>query len=375
MSRLDQTVDFEIIRYSNCWEDAEYLLKGLDLQPGDRVLSIASAGDNCLALLSESPSVVIAADLSYPQLLLTELKRTALAHLDYEDLPGFLGITEHPNRTSLYQHLRLHLQPSTRSYWDSHPALIEEGLADQGKLEKYFRLFTQKVLPLIHNQRTITRLLETKSPEDQRAFYDKKWNTWRWRMLFRIFFSRVVMARKGRDPEFLRQVDGPVHKQIFDQAEAHLMHEACTKNPFLRKILTGTFGDMLPPYLQPDRYEQIRKNLGALDIRHGYIHQLEAGSYDAFNLSDIFEYMDHATFQGTALALINQANPGARLAYWNLMAPRQISQILPESVQSGDVDFHRPDHGFFYRAFHVDRLQNDPQFTAVSSLNSNHSQS
>lgn len=373
MSTLDQTVDFEIIRYANCWEDAEYLLHGLDMAPGDRVLSIASAGDNCLALLSESPSLVLAADLSYPQLFLTELKRAAFGHLEYVDLPGFMGFEAHSNRGGLYQHLRPFLQTETRTYWDSHKQFIVDGLADQGKLEKYFRLFSRKVLPLIHRQGTVSELLKPKSQIDQEQFYHTTWNTLRWRLLFRIFFSRAVMARKGRDPEFLRQVSGPVYKQIFDQAEAHLTDEACTRNPFLRKILTGSFGGMLPPYLQPDRYEKIRKNLGALDIRHGYIHQLDEGRFDAFNLSDIFEYMDQATFRATAEALIDQANPGARFAYWNLMAPRQISQILPESVQSTDTAFHRPDHGFFYRAFHVDRLHPDHQFVAISSLNSNNS--
>lgn len=364
MSTLDQTVDFDIIRYACCWEDAELLLHGLSVEPGERILSIASAGDNCLALLGTSPSLVLAADLSLPQLFLTELKRTAYAHLEYEDLVGFLGFRDHSDRTNLFQHLRPFLQSATREYWDAHSQWIEEGLSDQGKLETYFRLFSSTILPLIHSSSKIEGLLRSKSPEEQASFYQKTWNTWRWRLLFKIFFSRTVMARKGRDPEFLRQVDGPVHTMILEQAAAHLANEACTRNPFLRKILTGSFGDMLPPYLQPNQYESIRKNLGALEIRHGFIHQMNAGSFDAFNLSDIFEYMDQETFRATAEALVSQATPQARFAYWNLMAPRKISQILPSSVQAESVPFHRPDHGFFYRAFHVESHIFTPQLSA-----------
>ena len=33
-----------IIRYAQCWEDADILMAGLDIQPGNVCLSIASAG-------------------------------------------------------------------------------------------------------------------------------------------------------------------------------------------------------------------------------------------------------------------------------------------------------------------------------------------
>ena len=44
--------DFSFIRYAQCWEDADILLEALDIGEGDVCLSIASAGDNSLSLLS-----------------------------------------------------------------------------------------------------------------------------------------------------------------------------------------------------------------------------------------------------------------------------------------------------------------------------------
>ncbi|MGV2481690.1 UNVERIFIED_CONTAM: DUF3419 family protein, partial [Salmonella enterica subsp. enterica serovar Weltevreden] len=41
-----QHVDFNLIRYANCWEDADILSEALDIPTGKRILSIASAGDN-----------------------------------------------------------------------------------------------------------------------------------------------------------------------------------------------------------------------------------------------------------------------------------------------------------------------------------------
>lgn len=358
MTQLAETVKFDLIRYANCWEDAELLLHGLRPKVGARIMSIASAGDNSLSLLTTAPSLVCAVDLSHPQLFLTELKRTAFAQFDYQDVLRFLGFRHSDERWKLYQSLKPFLQVSTQEYWDAHQKVIETGVIEHGKLENYFRLFAKRVLPLIHSKKRIAELLQSKSPEAQATFYENTWNSWRWRMLFRLFFSKTVMGRKGRDPEFLRQVEGPVHEMIFQQAERHLKNPAVSENPFLQRILRGSYGDLLPHYVQENQFETIVKNLDSLEIRHGYIHEVatEKDQIDAFNLSDIFEYMDQQTFIHVSESLISAAAPRATFAYWNLMAPRKISQIVKNSVQPIAVNFNRPDHGFFYRAFYADQL-------------------
>jgi S-adenosylmethionine-diacylglycerol 3-amino-3-carboxypropyl transferase len=69
--------DFTAVRYAQVWEDADVLLAGLDIQPGNVCVSIASAGDNALALLTKDPSRVIALDLSPAQLACLELRVAA----------------------------------------------------------------------------------------------------------------------------------------------------------------------------------------------------------------------------------------------------------------------------------------------------------
>ncbi|HXC65465.1 MAG TPA: DUF3419 family protein, partial [bacterium] len=52
------------IRYASVWEDADVLCQALaPVAKGGRLLSIASAGDNALALLTLGPSRVVAADM------------------------------------------------------------------------------------------------------------------------------------------------------------------------------------------------------------------------------------------------------------------------------------------------------------------------
>ena len=52
-SEAAANADFNIIRYAQVWEDADILLEALDIQPDDECLSIASAGDNALAMLAK----------------------------------------------------------------------------------------------------------------------------------------------------------------------------------------------------------------------------------------------------------------------------------------------------------------------------------
>ena len=65
-------------------------LRALRPRPGSRVLSIASAGDNTLALLAEGAEVV-AADLSRAQLACLELRCAAFRQLTYDRSIGVSG--------------------------------------------------------------------------------------------------------------------------------------------------------------------------------------------------------------------------------------------------------------------------------------------
>ena len=50
-AEIAEKADFEQIRYAQCWEDADVLLEALDVKTDGSYLSIASAGDNTLALV------------------------------------------------------------------------------------------------------------------------------------------------------------------------------------------------------------------------------------------------------------------------------------------------------------------------------------
>jgi len=353
-------VDFNFIRYANCWEDPEILLTGLSTPSQARILSIGSAGDNSFSLLSRDPSLVVAVDVNAVQLYLIELKKMAIKHMEYDEVVAFLGYTDSSKRMQMFDTIKQHLSSEARNYWEGHAAMIDEGIIHQGKFEKYFQLFVKRVLPFIHTQKDVEALLAPKEELAQRQHYQKYWNTWRWRLFFKVFFSKLVMGRLGRDPQFLKEVDVHVGDYIFKKAERHLRKEQAQSNLFLKYNLTGSFGDLRPHYLQEAHFDVIKANIDRLEIRQGYAEQvaLTFGNFDAMNLSNIFEYMSKPAFAQTAAALLGCLHPEGRMAYWNLMVPRRVSGIFPAEATylSGlSNKLSAMDNGFFYNQFIVDQ--------------------
>lgn len=360
MSKNIEQVDFSLIRYSNVWEDANVLLNGLQMKGGERVLSIASAGDNAFALLTANPEIVVAFDISSPQLHLVELKKCAIQNLTREQCLQFLGFMPCEHRLKLYAEIEHCLNPEAKQYWQNHLEGIERGIIHEGKFEKYFQLFSQRVLPFIHSRQKVKELFRPKSQEEQKLFFDKKWNTWRWRLLFKLFFSKWFMGKKGRDKAFLTEVAINVGNEIFRRAEVHLSSTECQSNGMLYYIMTGSYGPFLPFYLKEENYDTIQQNLSKLHLFQGFPNEAidKFGTFDAFNLSDIFEYMNESTFQESIDSLQKGANQQAKFAYWNLLVDRRISK-----VNSTDFEFMREsseslssiDNGFFYGCFIIDK--------------------
>ena len=354
---IEERASFAPIRYASCWEDADILCQALAPAPGGRILSIASAGDNSFALAACGAEVV-AADLSASQLALVELKRAAIAGLDHGDLLAFLGVTPSEQRARRYRDLAPRLPNAARAYWDAHQDLLAAGVIHAGKFERYFGLFRDRMLPLVHSRRTIRALLQPRTRDERHRFYRDTWDNRRWRAMFRIFFSRTVMGRLGRDPEFFRYVDGPVAPRILERTRHALTELDPSDNCYCEYILTGRFGRALPRYLRPEHFDAVRAGLDRITLVEGPVERAGAG-FTGFNLSDIFEYMDEALCERIYGALLDAARPGARLAYWNMLAPRRVPSRLAARVRSLD-DLARSlfavDRAWFYSAFVVEEV-------------------
>lgn len=362
-SEIQDRADFSKVRYANCWEDADVLLAAA---PADdkHCLSIGSAGDNSFSLLAAGAKSVHVVEMNPAQIACIKLRRAAYLCLDHPGFLALLGETTAPaaQRHALFQRCIPQLDTASIAYWNHNPIAINQGFARDGKFENYFTLFRNRVLPLVHNQRRIHDLLEPKSHADRESFYLSTWNTWRWKTLFRVFFSRFSMGRLGRDPAFFKYVEGSVADRILARTRHALIELDPSTNPYLRWILTGQYGSSLPHALREENFTSIRENINRLNIVEAPLESAlpSLPPLDVCNLSDIFEYMSPENTAHLLQTIAATSNANARLVYWNMLAPRSrpealASQLIPLDELARSLFLQ--DKAFFYSRLIIEEVR------------------
>jgi S-adenosylmethionine-diacylglycerol 3-amino-3-carboxypropyl transferase len=352
-----------VIRYAQCWEDADVLLAALDVRRDDVCLSIASGGDNTLSLLAGGPARVIAVDVSPAQLACLELRVAAYRSLSHAELLELMGARPSAQRVALYERLRPALSPGARTLWDARRPAIAQGIGGAGRFERYMELFRRYLLPLVHDGARLRALFQPRTAHARRRFYAREWNKWSWRLLVRLYCSRFVSSRLGRDPAFFRYVDGPVAQPVLDRLQRVLCDLEPANSPYLYWMLFGRYDEALPHALRAENFELIRGNLHKLEWHCTSLETFLAAQRERsimrFNLSDVFEYMSAAHAESTYAELARVGSTGARLAYWNTFVPRRRPDALAGHIRPRD-DVAGPlraaDKLFFYDTFVVEEV-------------------
>lgn len=355
--QIERRADFSFIRYAQCWEDTDVVLTALAIKENDICLSIASAGDNSLSMLAKSPGRVIAIDLNPAQLALTELKAVSIKHLSYKQVLELFGYEKSDETMKLFALVLPYLSDKTSKYWLANIDSIRSGIARCGKFENYFAIFRKFVLPLVHNKKTIESLLQAKSLEKRREFYETYWNTWRWRLMFSLFFSNTIMALLGRDRSFFKFVQKSLPEFLKDSVYDALVTKDPTDNPYLHWILLGRFDVIKPYWLEEKNFQAIKANIDRLEIRKSSLEEFLEDfdqPIDAFNLSDVFEYMSEDAFKAILGQIGKSARSGARIAYWNMLVDRHTEKSYNLAIKSRDElsnSLYEKNKTFFYTRF------------------------
>jgi S-adenosylmethionine-diacylglycerol 3-amino-3-carboxypropyl transferase len=360
---LVDEVDFGIIRYAQCWEDADVVLDALQVEPGDVCLSIASAGDNTLSLLASDPAKVVAVDLSESQLACLELRVAAYQRLSHGELLELIGARPSRRRRTLYQRLEPELSAQARRVWAAQGKALDLGIGAVGKFERYLALVRRFVIDTTHSTRDREALFQQRPLHERKAFYDEHWNNWRWRLLVTVAASRPILGRLGRDPRFFKYAEGSVADHILGMVEHALVDLDPADNAYLHWIVHGRFGDRLPHALREESFARIRANLNRLELRladvQSYLNQAAPASIDRFNFSDVFEYLSEPDSDAVFDSVARVGTRGGRLAYWNMLVPRHrperlAARIAPLSELSQRL--HQTARTFFYTGFVVEEI-------------------
>ncbi len=357
---IDQRASFERIRYAQAWEDADVLTQAMGDVSGGDVIAVCSSGDNALALLLNDPARVFAVDISRAQIECLNLRLGAYKALTHSEFLELMGARHSSRRAMLLARALSDAPKQTRAFWTALTPQVEaHGAGGLGKCEGYFRMFSRYLLPLVHGRATVDAIFQPRDRAAREVFFDTRFNTWRWRLLVRLFFSRGAMGMLGRDPAFFEHVQGSVADHVFSRLRHAGVDTDPAQNPYLHWIMKRCHGTALPLPWRAEAYEVIRSRLDRIQPVQGTAEALDLDGVAGFYLSDIFEYMSPELAAQVYGTFLDMARPGARLVYWNMMAPRRVPPALAPRVTTQialETRLKARDMAFFYSDFVVEEV-------------------
>lgn len=250
----------------------------------------------------------------------------------------------------------------SQAWWLSHTALIKQGAVNCGRFERFTAWFARYLLPLIHSQKTTSRLLSCRNIDEQRAFYRDQWDTKRWRFFFGLASNRLILRMYARQQGMFAYVKRETVVDVYrKRLERHLVSVPIQGNFFLHYSLIGRYGNALPPYLEKEGYTRLRTAPESAlslttDSLLSYLQSMPAGTFSKFNLSDIFEALSQTENETLWEQIVRTAKPGAIVAYWNNLVPRSYPTHLSSRIKTDDnhvSQLRAKDRVFFYDSFHV----------------------
>ncbi len=336
------------IHYSNCHEDIDFVASKVRGQP-KTILSVASALDNCLALLLMNPQQIVAIDSNPAQIALCKLKKCAIQRLNYQDFLVLLGVSE-GDSLEIYNKLKDFLDVNTAEYFDKNLFLISQTkLVHCGRFEYYFQLFKSKILPLVHSKKTVEVFMSAQNLAEQQQIYTTKFNNLRFRLMFKLFFSQFVMKRLGRDKQYFKYNQGNLAGMLKDKFQHGVFNNLNKNNPYLQYVVFNQF-KTLPTYLQRENFEIIKQRIDRLQIKEiSFEQEITCGNkYDFLYLSDIFEYMSIEKTHQISKQIDECLNDGAQVLFFNMMNERRLVGNLKEE----QLD-QTNDRAFYYKACYM----------------------
>ncbi len=335
---INKTFFANSIAYSGCNEDSSSELQALNITENDKVVCVTASGGRALNLLLKKPKKLVAIDLNPIQNYLFELKLAGIKHLSYDDYLKFLGVRDSDKRIFLYDQIKNSLSKEAKAFWDERiSSILTKGVIYRGNFERFLYCFAF-VMRMFRNNKT-KELFTFKTIENQREFYEKRWNTPFWTFLTGILFSRPVCRYILQDPGFYQYVPGDVqvHDYLRSRVNHSLKNHLASENFFAAIFFLGQYldGKALPLYLQKEHFYTLKENIPEIDIEvileplEKYLWSLPEGSIDKFSLSDVSAYLNAESFESLLHAVHFAGKPGSIFCLRHFIRKRKI----PASVE------------------------------------------
>jgi S-adenosylmethionine-diacylglycerol 3-amino-3-carboxypropyl transferase len=345
------------------WEDPALDRAAFELEPGARIATVCSGACNTFSFLLDDPSSILSFDYNPAQVWVLELKAACFERLDYVAMLEMYGVRPSMRRKRLLEATLPALSSGAAEFWKQQPWLVEKGLLNGGRYERFVGAFGS-LLRRIQGRRRIEGLFLERDRAEREQFYHSEWDNWRWRLLFRLFFNKRVMARRGLNPDYFHFDDGSASfAESFERRTRQAIVDLPTwDNYFLAQYVLGRYlgEDHLPEYLWPENFESIKRSVDRLDMRVGDVRSVfddvPPSSLDAICLTNVFELMSESESRFVLPRIARALRPGGRMTLRNLMIPRSVpsemASVLKLDVQRSR-ELHQRDRSFVYRSYQV----------------------
>lgn len=312
--------------FASVFEDAAIERAALQLAPKSangysRAFCIASGGDTALALLLDGASVR-AVDINPAQIALCELKVAALVTLGTDEFQSALQNDARP----LLRRLCSQLSPASQQFWQDNEAILRRGLAFCGRAEGVFR-FSARGLELLLGRETVRGFFEAQTLEDARRIFQSRWQSARWRLLFRLALHptilRIIYARG-----FLHDLPTAFSFRIRRRIEGALLKVLPADNPFAGVLFRGRYSGReagWPLYARRENIPILRESLARLSLNLGdcaaTLESAPPASIDFFALSNVLDAASPAFGEKLLRAVAHAGTPGAIVCLRAISSP------------------------------------------------------
>jgi len=329
------------IDYYTCWEDFQIIQKALQINSDDVLFSITSGGCNIFNFLMYNPKKIIAVDYNPYQNYLLELKIETIRQLEYIQFLQFMGITPSSEREQLYEIVRKHLSDNARKLWDRNSYAIKTGVLLVG--EQNVKNIG-KVLRFLKGHTTIENFFLCDDIKEQSDYFYHHIDGLPWR-LYQRFTSQdwvlklMLCLRAMQELPYRRKRAAgyiPYLQHVhFSLDHAKKIEQMFSKIPirynhFASLMLLGYYfnTDCFPPYLKEENYDTVRQRLDRIEMKSTSVtealQQFPHDYFTKFNLSNIFDWVDTASFHRQLKNLTKFGKDGGKILYATTRTDREI---------------------------------------------------
>jgi S-adenosylmethionine-diacylglycerol 3-amino-3-carboxypropyl transferase len=371
---------FKGLVYPQIWEDPEVDMAALAIEPGHRIVTIASGGCNALSYLTADPARIEAVDLNQAHVAFNRLKLAALKHLpDYQAFYRFYGKADDKTNLAAYKRfIRPHLDSESRAYWEKRKwngrqriSIFWRDLYRHGLLGVFIGMGHRVARLYGIDPRDI---LKARTMEEQRSFFDAA--------LAPLFEKRMVRWATARKSSLFglgippQQYDALATAGNGDMALvlcSRLEKLACgfplADNYFAWQAFGRGYGGdeetgPLPPYLSRGNFETVRARADRLTVQNAsytdFLAAKPAASVDRYILLDAQDWMSDGQLNALWSEITRTAAPNARVIFRTAAEPsllpgRVAPEILDRWTYQADQSraLHDRDRSSIYGGFHL----------------------